>query len=353
VAGACSERSAELAERVRALVIDVSPAKRLADELEVLAAVREVTTVNADGVGETLVAIAARARASLSAEFAAVATIPSGNVDAALGVDAGAWQPRDEGAVGLALSRFAATAAELPMLCQDVSQLEHAPEGFGHEDGVSSLHVLPIGSPPLAVLLVVHAEPGLRGFTALCQRVATAMSDAAEAVVRRGIAQERLCRENARLGEQLRTDALTGVASRSAWEEALRAEEAGSGVAPVSIVMIDIDGLKAVNDEFGHGAGDELLCQCAALLARSVRSTDLVARIGGDEFGVLLRYTDEDHARAWCELLDARMEAVRPVSPGRRLSWSIGTASVPPRACVEAAIAAADRAMYAMKSRTR
>jgi diguanylate cyclase (GGDEF)-like protein len=348
VAGAGLDRSIELAERVRDLVIDVSPAKRLADELEVLTAVREITTVNAEDMGETLVAIAARARASLSAEFAAVATIPSGDVDAALGVDAGAWQPRDLGAAGLALSHFAA-AGELPMLCQDLSQLGNAPEGFRDEDGVSSLHVLPIGSPAVAVLLVVHAEPGLRGFTALCQRVAAAMSDAAEAVVRRGIAQERLQAENVRLGVQLRTDALTGVASRSAWDEALRSEEKQSPTSrsPLSIVIVDIDGLKTVNDESGHGAGDELLCRCAALLAGSVRSTDLVARIGGDEFGVLLRYTDEDHARAWCELLEARMEAG---SPDRVLRWSLGCASVPPRASVGAAVAAADGAMYEMKS---
>jgi diguanylate cyclase (GGDEF)-like protein len=350
VARARIECATELAERVRSLVVDVSPAKRLADELEVLAAVREITTVNADGMGETLVAIAARARASLSAEFAAVATIPSGDADAAIGMDAGAWSPRDLGLAGRALSRFAAAAADLPMLCQDLSELENAPEGFRHEDGVSSLHVLPIGSPAVAVLLVVHAVPGLRGFTALCQRVAAAMSDAAESVVRRGIAQERLKAENVRLGEQLRTDALTGVASRSAWEEALSGEEehlASSG-APVSIVIVDLDGLKAVNDESGHGAGDELLCRCASLLAKSVRSTDLVARIGGDEFGVLLRYTDDEHARAWCELLDARMLAA---SAEQALSWSFGCASVPPRGSVAAAVAAADRAMYAMKSR--
>jgi diguanylate cyclase (GGDEF)-like protein len=348
VAGVGSERSAELAGRVRELVVDVSPAKRLADELEVLAAVREITTVNAEGMGETLVAIAARARASLSAEFAAVATIPSKEVDATLGVDAGAWQPLDLGAAGRALSRFAASCADLPLLCQDVSEFTDAPEGFGQGDGVSSLHVLPIGSPAIAILLVVHAEPGLRGFTALCQRVATAMSDAAEAVIRRGIAQERLRAENIRLGEQLRTDALTGVASRSAWEEALRGEERHEpGRSPVSVVIVDLDGLKAVNDEGGHAAGDDLLCRCAALLAASVSSSDLVARIGGDEFGVLLRSTDEDHARAWCELLSARAEAARP------LCWSLGWATAPPRASVAAAVAAADRAMYEMKSRAR
>jgi diguanylate cyclase (GGDEF)-like protein len=355
LADASMEAAAALAERARSLVIDVSPAKRLADEVEVLAAVREVTTVHADGVGDTLVAIAARARTALSAEFAAIATIPTPGVDAAIGIDVGGWEPRDLGAAGRALASFGAAATRLPLLCQDLSEFDAAPEGFRHEDGVSSLHVLPIGAPPLAVLLVVHAEPGLRGFTALCQRVAVAMSDAAEAVVRRGIAQERLKVENAELGERLRTDALTGVASRSAWEEALAAEQQALGPdrAPVSVVIVDLDGLKTVNDGAGHAAGDELLRRCARLLAGSVRSTDLVARIGGDEFGVLLRGTDEAQARIWCERLRARMEAANLTSPTYSLRWSLGCASVPPRASIVAAVAAADRAMYAMKSRAR
>ena len=355
VAGACPQRAAELAARAHALVVDVSPAKRLADELEVLAAVREVTTVNADGMEATLAAIAARARVSLSAEFAAVATIPSADVDAVLGVDVGRWAPRDSDATARALARFGAAAGELPMLCQDVSRLESAPDGFGHADGVCSLYVLPIGSPAIAVLLIAHAEPGLRGFTALCLRVASAVSDAAEAVVRRGLAQERLQAENARLGEQLRTDALTGVASRSAWEEALGAEDANPDPhrAPVSVVIVDVDGLKAVNDQAGHGAGDELLCRCASLLRASVRSTDLVARIGGDEFGVLLRYTDEDQARRWCDRLRSHMQTSNALSRCRSLRWSLGCASVPPQTSVAAAVIAADQDMYAMKAEVR
>ncbi len=214
LAGACTQRAAELAERGRSLVLGVSPAKRLADELEVLAAVREITTVNAEDMPETLAAIAASARNALSAEFAAVATLPSAELDTALGFDAGDWQPRDPDAPARALASFAARARELPMLCQDLSEVEDAPDGFRHEDGVSSMHVLAIGSPPVAVLLVVHAQPGLRGFTVLCQRVASAMSDAAEVVVRRGIAQQRLRLENARLAKELSTDPLTGVASR-------------------------------------------------------------------------------------------------------------------------------------------
>ena len=130
-----------------------------------------------------------------------------------------------------------------------------------------------------------------------------AVSEAAEIVVRRALAQERLAVENAELARRVRIDALTGVASRAAWEETLEREElhrARSGAA-TAVAMFDVDGLKQVNDRYGHLAGDGLLRTCARILAANSRATDFVARIGGDEFGVLLRYSDEDSAQAWCD----------------------------------------------------
>jgi diguanylate cyclase (GGDEF)-like protein len=145
--------------------------------------------------------------------------------------------------------------------------------------------------------------------------------------------------ENARLVKQLRTDALTGVASRAAWDEALRGLDPSRGGEALSVVVVDVDELKTVNDEAGHAAGDALLRRCAQLLAESVRSGDLVARIGGDEFGVLLRATDESRVAMWCARLE-RGEAKR---------WSIGWASVPPAASLYDAVAQADRRMYERK----
>jgi diguanylate cyclase (GGDEF)-like protein len=111
------------------------------------------------------------------------------------------------------------------------------------------------------------------------------------------------------------------------------------------VVIVDIDQLKTVNDEAGHAAGDELLRQSASVLAESVRATDLVARIGGDEFGVLLRYTDAGQAEAWCARLDERLRQL----PGHSLSWSVGFASVPPHETLAGALHEADRRMYAKK----
>jgi diguanylate cyclase (GGDEF)-like protein len=345
------EDSLGAAEQAHALVVDVSPAKRLADELEVLSAMREVMAVTADSMSDALAAIALKARMALSAEFTAVATIPSNQMDAEVGVSAGAWEPSGNELTTGAMAFFTERATDLPILYQDVTETTDPPEGFRQSDGVSSIHVLPIGRRPEAILLVVHATPGLRGFTELCQRVATGMSDAAEVVIRRADAQERLRDENARLARVVRTDALTGVASRAAWEGAMYAEElhrARSG-APMSVVIIDVDQLKTINDKAGHAAGDELLRQSAAVLAESVRATDLVARIGGDEFGVLLRYTNAEQAEAWCARLDERLRELE----GPKLSWSVGFASVPPHETLAAALHDADRRMYMRKKRTR
>jgi diguanylate cyclase (GGDEF)-like protein len=110
-------------------------------------------------------------------------------------------------------------------------------------------------------------------------------------------------------------------------------------------VIVDIDQLKTINDEVGHAAGDELLRKSAAILAESVRATDLVARIGGDEFGVLLRYTDAEQAEAWCSRLDERLGELE----GHSLSWSVGFACVPPHETLAAALHDADRRMYMKK----
>ena len=80
--------------------------------------------------------------------------------------------------------------------------------------------------------------------------------------------------------------------ARSSWPAARRT---------FAVALFDLDGLKLVNDGRGHAVGDELLRAFASILDRTARSQDLVARIGGDEFAVLLRDCDGVGAKAWCE----------------------------------------------------
>lgn len=92
-----------------------------------------------------------------------------------------------------------------------------------------------------------------------------------------------------RLVAMSRLDALTGVCNRAWFEEEMRR----ANVRPVGIILCDVDGLKLVNDTLGHAAGDELLSTAAGLIGRCFRSRDVVARIGGDEFAVLIAPADE------------------------------------------------------------
>jgi|GEM_PF-3491134 len=352
----CTEHAAALAARAAALVRDVSPAKRLADELEVLEAVRSITTVSADDVTATLAAVADRTARALSCEFGAAMTFASDDHQGVIGWASHGWEPADEEVLVQAMLSLVAHPERFPVLYQDAAAAADLPEGFRRSDGVSALHARLVGDPPVGALLVVHAEPRLRGFTALCQRVARGISDGADVVVRRALAQERLAAENERLSERLHTDVLTGVASRAAWEEILAIEELHRGRSGTtsSLVVVDVDRLKFVNDGDGHAAGDELLRTCARLLADNTRATDVVARIGGDEFAALLRYTDEAAATAWCDRLARRLDALNVRTPGGEpLTISVGCAQTTHDITIAEALAQADRRMYAQKQARR
>jgi diguanylate cyclase (GGDEF)-like protein/PAS domain S-box-containing protein len=114
-----------------------------------------------------------------------------------------------------------------------------------------------------------------------------------------------------------------------------------------SLLFVDLDGFKAVNDSLGHAAGDELLRLVARELEANVRLTDTVARIGGDEFAVLLPGTTAEQAERVAEKITAAVAAVWPTGGG---GVSIGVAAVEPgkRSAAEL-LAAADRGMYAVK----
>jgi diguanylate cyclase (GGDEF)-like protein len=349
---ACTERASDLAKRAAALVHDVSAAKRLADELEVLEAVQSITTLGAEEVWATLTQIAERAAQALSCEFGAAMTLPAGDRKGTIGWTAGAWQPARPELLARAMNELAESAESGPILRQDAASATDLPEGFTRKDGVSALHARLIGDPAVALLVVVHAEPRLRGFTALCQRVARGICDGADVVVRRALAQERLAVENERLSERLHTDALTGVVSRAGWEETLAVEELhrGRSGAISSLAIVDLDGLKLVNDRDGHAAGDGLLRACAAILIENSRATDVIARIGGDEFGVLLRYSDEHAAATWRERLSRRLTELNGGDRCQPLTISVGIAQASIDMTIGDAVALADRRMYAEKS---
>lgn len=169
----------------------------------------------------------------------------------------------------------------------------------------------------------------------------------------------RRIRQQNRLLERLnRTDTLTGLANRAYWLETaanemhryLRSQR------PASLILLDIDGFKLVNDRYGHAAGDALLQELAAVLHESLRSVDTPGRLGGDEFGVVLPETDLQHAREVAERIRQRVERIDPTDNPhvQPCTLSLGVAEVGPRHVnVEAWIRQADVALYLAKAQGR
>jgi diguanylate cyclase (GGDEF)-like protein len=122
------------------------------------------------------------------------------------------------------------------------------------------------------------------------------------------------------------TDPLTRVANRRGLDEALRRElsRAQRAGKPLSLLLLDVDGLKAINDTLGHAAGDRALRAVARGARQALRRGDLVARIGGDEFAVLLPETDEEGARAIAQRIRGKL--ARAGAHGSAVRLSVGVA---------------------------
>ncbi len=152
-------------------------------------------------------------------------------------------------------------------------------------------------------------------------------------------------------------DALTGIYSRAALnqrlqEETERARRYGENL---SLLLLDLDHFKSINDAFGHTRGDQVLIEFSARLSFLVRSSDVVFRYGGDEFVILLPHTDRDQAARLAErLLDAMRHSPFPGEPELSLSLSVGIACFPQDASTpQALFELADKRHYHAKRHGR
>ena len=120
---------------------------------------------------------------------------------------------------------------------------------------------------------------------------------------------------------------------------------------PAAVLYIDLDGFKVLNDSHGHAAGDAVLRHVALLLLDSVRESDVVGRLGGDEFGVVLNRANADEARAkaWSLSEHVNTSAILYAGVPHRVRASVGVHPIAAVEDPEFAIARADEAMYAEK----
>jgi diguanylate cyclase (GGDEF)-like protein len=119
-----------------------------------------------------------------------------------------------------------------------------------------------------------------------------------------------------------------------------------------AMLFVDVDGLKMINDTLGHRAGDEALIQIANLLSKGVRHSDVVARIGGDEFGILLESSDADAAHETAARLIEQISSCEVLHDGEALplSVAIGVGMIDALDTAEAVMERADEAMYRRKA---
>ncbi len=164
----------------------------------------------------------------------------------------------------------------------------------------------------------------------------------------------RLMRHKAKLAHLASRDPLTGALNRRTLERAFDrlSVEARRSSSAVGVLAIDLDRFKEVNDVYGHSAGDELLCRVAETLWSTVRPSDVVARIGGDEFAVLLAAVTERQAQEVAERVVRTLDEILFVFDAveLRTKCSVGIALAGHDDAIEKVLARADGALYEAKS---
>jgi diguanylate cyclase len=151
------------------------------------------------------------------------------------------------------------------------------------------------------------------------------------------------------------TDALTGAVNRRYLFESgvIALKRASRHRRPLSVMMFDVDHFKKINDTYGHGVGDDALCHLVDLARQTLRDIDLLARIGGEEFAVVLEDADEDQAAAVAERLRKLVESTPMYTDGLVVDMRVSIGVTAMDSCQESSLepllARADKALYEAK----
>jgi len=169
-----------------------------------------------------------------------------------------------------------------------------------------------------------------------------------------------LQQRNEELQHQAATDPLTGLANRRLLDEALQRElcQSSRQNSRVSLLLLDIDHFKVLNDTYGHQAGDLALRKVAGVVRQMIRKSDVCARFGGEEFAVILPFTDEAGARLVAERMRSGVDDLVMDWEGTRLrvAVSVGGVTVAGSDTAQTAVTvvrAADEALYRAKEEGR
>ncbi len=219
-----------------------------------------------------------------------------------------------------------------------------------HNNGIFSTIELPMiarGKVHGLLMLAINSDEGTKKLQAI-SRIARALADSVSLALANIALQDKLRTQSLR-------DPLTGLYNRRYMEDALErylsiAERNGS---PTSVVMVDLDHFKKLNDVHGHAKGDTILRDVAAQLVGALRPSDVVSRYGGEELLVILPGCDLEDAMLKAELLRSRVESLGEVH-GTAVTASFGVASVPETSNGPSDIVPmADRALYEAKKSGR
>jgi diguanylate cyclase (GGDEF)-like protein len=314
-------------DRVEELLFDNDLASRLSGELRV------------QGVAELLLQVFLE----ITQLPKGAAFLPAGQDDLYLAAAQGfIWEAKDPSPALLKMPRVPGGARGGEIMILPAPTHHHRPDGV-----------------MVCVPLVRHDE--LQMWLCGLGAPALAQSDVMQRRLRRMAVQGSSALEAARLHEKVRelaaTDALTGVANRRSFFDRIIAELARSHRSgrALSVALLDLNGFKDINDNYGHGVGDAALVCVAQAISRGMRGSDLLARLGGDEFAVLL---PESSAGEAVKVLARLCAAQIAVPDGRggdlhlHLSWGVATWPHD-GATPEQLLQVADHHLYAMKRRMR
>ncbi len=224
-------------------------------------------------------------------------------------------------------------------------------KAFVDTHSLVSLLGVPIHTKDLVLGAFISLASGTRTFTNEDLATALALADfTAIALENAGLIAE--------LQRSAITDPLTGLYNTRFFHDVLGRESARAErtASPLSLLMIDIDGFKLVNDTCGHAVGNKVLTQLARILRRTVRTTDFVFRCGGDEFGVALPSTNLENATRVAEKILERVASSNILSVlgySGPITVSIGLSEYHPGSHYEILVAEADQALYDCKRSAR